>query len=219
MCMPMGSCRFVSRMTNVTRRRRAKLKSSDDMRFLFLRRGVAWFYPLIVASMTALLVFALPRRALRRTFRRLAYRLLPAPALLERSELRDPREAIAAVTAAYLDALLCGNAVAYAGAFHDEAIAVPGAGAIRRGRSAIEEAMRVTFSRLRFLEAEMSTIDLRLTGETAIETGRYRFVVYPYSDPRGVPRTATGRYAFVWKRVAGVWRLSLDVGQPGLIEA
>jgi uncharacterized protein (TIGR02246 family) len=189
------------------------------MRFLFLRRGVAWLSPLIVASITALLVVAVPQRSLRQRFRRLVYRLVPSRVLSNSVAPADARQAIAAVTAAYVDALLRGNASAYAAAFDDEALAVPGTGPIRRGRSAIEEAIGATFARVRFLEAEMSTVDLRLTGETAIETGRYRFVVHPYLDPRGVPRTASGRYAFVWKRVAGVWRLSLDVGQPALIEA
>jgi hypothetical protein len=28
-----------------------------------------------------------------------------------------------------------------------------------------------------------------------------------------------GRYAIVWKRIANDWRISLDVAQPGIVEA
>ncbi len=182
------------------------------------RRGL-WLVPLLAATIALLTVFGLRPVSLEERLRRLAGRLFgDFPNSGDDSVARvDPRDAIGAVNAAYLQALLLGNAHAYAATYHDEGIAVPGTSAIVRGRSAIERAMVQTFSTIRFLEAEMSTVDLRLSGETAVETGHYRFLVNAY--PEGVPRTMFGRYAIVWKRIANDWRISLDVAQPGIVEA
>jgi uncharacterized protein (TIGR02246 family) len=182
------------------------------------RRGL-WLIPLLAATIALLAMLGLRPVSFAERLRRLAGELAgDVPNGRADAIARvDPRDAIGAVNAAYLEALLRGNAHAYAATYHDDGIAVPGTSAIVRGRSAIERAMTHTFSTIRFLEAEMSTVDLRLSGETAVETGHYRFLVNAYSD--GVPRTMFGRYAIVWKRIANDWRISLDVAQPGIVEA
>jgi len=182
------------------------------------RRGL-WLVPLLAATIALLALFGLRRVSFAERLRRLAAELLgDVPNARADAIARvDPREAIGAVNAAYLEALLSGNANAYAATYHDEGIAVPGTSGIVRGRSAIERAMIQTFSTIRFLEAEMSTVDLRLSGETAVETGHYRFLINAHAE--GVPRTLFGRYAIVWKRIANDWRISLDVAQPGIVEA
>ncbi len=174
------------------------------------RRGL-WLIPLLAATIALLAMLGLRPVSFAERLRRLAGELAgDVPNGRADAIARvDPRDAIGAVNAAY--------AHAYAATYHDDGIAVPGTSAIVRGRSAIERAMTHTFSTIRFLEAEMSTVDLRLSGETAVETGHYRFLVNAYSD--GVPRTMFGRYAIVWKRIANDWRISLDVAQPGIVEA
>ena len=181
------------------------------------RRGL-WLVPLVFGTIALFALFGMQPRRLTRLMRRLQGRFSVelAPMAFPSSPV-GTHEVIAAMTAGYLDSLLRGNAGAFAASYHDDGIAVPGTGGIVRGRGAIEKAMAASFSSLRFIEADMSTIDLRLSGETAVETGHYRFLVNAY--PEGVPRTLLGRYAIVWKRLAGEWRIILDVAQPNIGKA
>jgi uncharacterized protein (TIGR02246 family) len=126
----------------------------------------------------------------------------------------DPRSEIACISSLYLATLLDADARAHAALFLEEALAIPPQGAVLRGRAAIEEALLVTFATYRFVSAEMARIDVRLLGETAIETGHYRYDVT--SPDTGAEQTLSGRYAMVWKRHENVWRIAFDTTQPGI---
>ncbi len=128
----------------------------------------------------------------------------------------DPRLEIRRTSEGYLLALREADAASFGATFVDDALAMPGRGPIVRGRAAIEAAMTATLATFRFLEAEMSTVDLRLNGETAIETGHYRYLVSGFAG--GSPRTLVGRYAIVWKRHDRAWRIAFDTAQPGVLD-
>lgn len=120
--------------------------------------------------------------------------------------------AIARATASILDALHRSDPHAYAEHFVDDALSMPGLGPIVRGRQAIEASMDATFAKIRFIEAEMSTLDARIDGDTVLETGRYRYVVV--MNTTGNVQTLTGRYAIAWKRDRDAWKIAFDVAQP-----
>jgi uncharacterized protein (TIGR02246 family) len=123
--------------------------------------------------------------------------------------------AIARTNEALLEALHRCDPYAYAEHFTGDALSMPGYGPIVRGREAIANAMADTFTKIRFAEAEMSTLDTRVHGETVLETGRYRYVVAASAtDER---KTLTGRYVIVWKRVGNQWKIALDAAQPGAV--
>jgi len=123
--------------------------------------------------------------------------------------------AIARANEAVLDALHRCDPSAYAEHFTGDALSMPGYGPIVRGREAIAIAMADTFAKIRFAEAQMSTLDTRIHGETVLETGRYRYVVVDLAtDER---KTLTGRYVIVWKRVGNRWKIALDAAQPGAV--
>ena len=124
----------------------------------------------------------------------------------------DAHASIARAMASLLEALHRSDPHAYAEHFAADALSLPGAGQPVRGRAAIADAMGATFAKLRFVEAEMSTLDTRLDGTTVVEAGRYRYVVA--INATGAVQTLTGRYAIVWKRRADGWKIALDVGQP-----
>jgi uncharacterized protein (TIGR02246 family) len=124
--------------------------------------------------------------------------------------------AIAQANEGLLEALARSDARAYAEHFAEDGLSMPGYGPIVRGREAIAAAMAHTFAKLRFAEVDVSTLDTRHTGETVLETGRYRYVVAAReSDAR---QTLTGRYVIVWKRVGDRWKIALDAAQPGAAE-
>jgi uncharacterized protein (TIGR02246 family) len=134
----------------------------------------------------------------------------------KRSEVADAlsvHAAIAKTNAALLEALHRSDPHGYAEQFTDDALSMPGYGPIVRGRGAIEAAMADTFAKIRFSEAEVSTIDTRVNGESVLETGSYRYVVA--AEANGARTTLTGRYLIVWKRVGDRWKVALDAAQPG----
>jgi ketosteroid isomerase-like protein len=181
------------------------------------RRGL-WLIPLLAATIALLAMLGLRPVSFAERLRRLAGELAgDVPNGRADAIARvDPRDAIGAVNAAYLEALLRGNAHAYAATYHDDGIAVPGTSAIVRGRSAIERAMTHTFSTIRFLEAEMSTVD---RGNGALPLSRQRvFGRRPANDVRPVcDRLEADRQRlahFARRRAAGHRRsLILQTGQ------
>ncbi len=124
--------------------------------------------------------------------------------------------AIAGTNERLLDALQRSDSNAYAENFSEDAISMPGYGPIVRGREAIATAMAHTFEKLRFAEVDVATLDMRQTGETVLETGRYRYVVAARES--GERQTLTGRYVIVWKRVGDRWKIALDAAQPSAAE-
>jgi uncharacterized protein (TIGR02246 family) len=129
----------------------------------------------------------------------------PQPAL-------DAHASIARAMASLLEALHRSDPHAYAEHFAADALSLPGASEPVRGRAAIANAMGATFAKVRFVEAEMSTLDTRADDTTVVEAGRYRYVVA--INDTGAVQTLTGRYAIAWQRHAGGWEIALDVGQP-----
>ncbi len=180
-----------------------------------LRRGI-WLVPLIVGL--AIASFAVFIRLLLRRRGATAGVGADAEVGVDRDESvgEDPRVEIWRTNERYLRALRDSDAASFGATFVDDALAMPGSGPIVRGRAAIESAMAATLATFRFLEAEMSTVDLRLSGETAIETGHYRYLVSGFAG--GSPRTLVGRYAIVWKRDDRAWRIAFDGAQPGVLD-
>jgi uncharacterized protein (TIGR02246 family) len=127
-------------------------------------------------------------------------------------EATDPREEIGAAGRGLVDALQRGDPHAYAAAFTEDALSLPAHGATLRGRDGLLAAMTETFYKIRFLEADVSPLDLRLHGDTALESGRYRYVVI--SNRTGVRQTLEGRYLTAWTRVNGAWKVALEAAQP-----
>jgi uncharacterized protein (TIGR02246 family) len=124
----------------------------------------------------------------------------------------DAHASIARAMASLLEALRRSDPHAYAEHFSEDAVSLPGAGEPVRGRAAIADAMGVTFAKLRFVKAEMSTLNTRVDGTTVVEVGHYRYVVA--INETGALQTLTGRYAIAWNRHTDGWKIALDVGQP-----
>ncbi len=128
-------------------------------------------------------------------------------------ELKAIQAAISRANQECVAALEAGDAHAYAQHFADDAMSLPGRGAVVRGRTAIEEAMEEAFHKAHFSEAEWQTLDTQFNGKTAYETGAYKFIVRPAG--RGGTQQMTGRYFIVWKKVGDQWKIVVDAAQPG----
>jgi uncharacterized protein (TIGR02246 family) len=110
------------------------------------------------------------------------------------------------------EALARGDAAAYSQRFAEDSISLPGSGPIVRGRPAIEQAMREAFRKARFRGAEWRTIATEIDGTSAFEIGAYRFLI---EGDASRPKTLSGRYFVVWKKIGLAWKIAVDASQPG----
>jgi len=185
---------------------------SRNARRLLLLAFVALGLSFVVARFG----FSQQRRRPRARQSRLPAPLQTAPSYDDAARELAVHAAIAQANEGLLDALQRSDARDYAEHFADDGLSMPGYGPIVRGREAIAAAMAHTFAKLRFAEVDVSTLDTRHTGETVLETGRYRYVVVAREgDAR---QTLIGRYVIVWKRVGDRWKIALDAAQPGAAE-
>lgn len=96
--------------------------------------------------------------------------------------------------------------------FADDGVQLSGTGKVIKGRRLIQERQQAAMQGADSgVKVTITTLNVWLDGDTAYETGRYR---YDYMD-KGKPGTDTGRYVTIWKRQRdGSWKLSMDLGLP-----
>lgn len=97
--------------------------------------------------------------------------------------------------------------------YTDDAVLLPqnsepveGADAIRAWWGNAEE--------LRVSRLELETTDVEVSGDMAVETGRYTLTLQPGTAP--APITDRGNYIVVWKRDDGQWKLHRDIFNTSL---
>ena len=110
-------------------------------------------------------------------------------------------------------AVLVGSGDRVATVFADDATlldpALPGA---VHGHVAIAEYWRTRLARTRFLEAELTTTDVSVSGDLAYEVGTSRARTQVGDLP---PVLSTGRYLAVWRLgPGGRWRIQADCFIP-----
>lgn len=117
--------------------------------------------------------------------------------------------AIDSSLARFRDGLLKADPAMMASIFADDAIVLaPDAPAVR-GRADITRMNAGMLAAFTFPDASFRTSDLIVTGDYAIETGKYEMTRQP---KRGKAVTNVGKYVSVWKRQAdGSWKMIRDI--------
>jgi uncharacterized protein (TIGR02246 family) len=111
----------------------------------------------------------------------------------------------------FIRAWMTGDADLFAGCFAaDGALLHPGRPAVV-GRDRIRERMKAVFSKYRMAAGAISTIDLYVLGDTAYETGKWKFDIGPIG---GSAEPDSGRYIEVWKREGKAWKMWRDISVP-----
>jgi len=132
----------------------------------------------------------------------------PAPSSPERTRasIEEGNRLLAA-------AMLVANPERVAMVFTDDATILPfRSPGFVQGHAAIIEYFRKRFATTRFLEVELKTLAVDVSGELAYEVGTSR-VRSQTGD--AAPVTSTGRYLVVWRRGADSnWRIQADCPIP-----
>ena len=114
----------------------------------------------------------------------------------------DP--AIEKTAAAYLKAVLAGDAAAVAATFRSDAVEMPPCRPLIQGRAAIEQYYRGFFAGpVKITEFTLSHMETAATGDSGYTAGTYRqkLQVKP-----GVLADDTGKFVVIVKREAGTWK-------------
>ncbi len=136
----------------------------------------------------------------------------PAPAKTE--TLEDVRRAIDKGNAQWSEGWAKRNPEMVAAIFAEDGVQLAGSGKIITGRKEIAERQKTGMMGADpGVKVTVTTKNVWLVGDTAYETGQYR---YEYTE-KGKPGVDEGQYVTVWKRQKdGSWKLAMDMGLPGL---
>jgi uncharacterized protein (TIGR02246 family) len=126
--------------------------------------------------------------------------------------LAEARSAIDKGNAQWVEAWAKGDAALLASIFADDGVQLIGGGRVVKGRQPILERQRAAMQGADpGVKVTVTTTGLWLDGDTAYESGKYR---YEYTE-KGKPGVDEGRYVTIWKRQKdGSWKLSMDMGVP-----
>jgi uncharacterized protein (TIGR02246 family) len=98
-----------------------------------------------------------------------------------------------------------GDAVAVAAMYAEDAYVLPAGAELVHGRAGVEALMRKTAEQLG--DARLTAVDVQPLGSGAArEIGTFAFKTKGQS-----PQEVTGKYAVVWRKIAGRWKLSTDI--------
>ncbi len=119
------------------------------------------------------------------------------------------RRAIDSANAALTDAFSKGDAMALAAHYEsDGAIMMPN-GPAWKGRAAIEENGKGMFGEIALSDMKLTTEDVVVSGDLAVETGTYALKV---TEKGGKAVPDNGKYIVVWRRQAdGSWKIHRDI--------
>lgn len=130
----------------------------------------------------------------------------------ESETLAAVRRAIDKGNAEWSEGWAKGDAAMVAAIFADDGVQLGSSGKLIKGRRQIQERQSAAMQGADAgVKVTVTTVNVWLDGDTAYETGRYK---YEYTE-KGKPGTDEGRYVTIWKRQRdGSWKLSMDIGLP-----
>lgn len=138
----------------------------------------------------------------------------------QKIETRPPTESVAEVrriiekaNAQWVEAWAKGDASMTASLFAEDGVQLAGQGKLVKGRQAIFERQKAAMAGVDpGVKVTVTTVDVWLDGDTAYETGKYK---YEYTEKGKPAPPEEGRYVTIWKkRKDGNWKLSMDMGVP-----
>ncbi len=129
----------------------------------------------------------------------------------------EVRQAIEAVNAQLAEAFSRGDAAAFAAFYTPDGTLMPPNAEPSAGRQAIEESFGADFS-TNPPSLKLTTADVEVHGDTAIESGNYSISFMPPGQEEAVEDH--GKYLVVWKKQSdGSWKLHWDIWNSNLSPA
>ena len=125
------------------------------------------------------------------------------------------RQAIDAGNARVIAGFKAGDANAAAAQYAPDAVVMLAEAPAMRGQAAIVEGLNGWFSEATITDFTLTTGDVMVAGDLAIETGAYTMTLTPKAG--GAAHTDQGKYLTVWKKQPdGSWKLIRDIANTDL---
>jgi uncharacterized protein (TIGR02246 family) len=106
-------------------------------------------------------------------------------------------------------ALMKGDTASIGTIYADDAVILAPNMKIARGRAGMSQFNAAMLSNVTYPEVALTSDDLIVTGDYAIETGSYRMTIQP---KQGKAMKDVGKFVSVWKRQAdGSWKMIRDI--------
>ena len=119
------------------------------------------------------------------------------------------RSAIDAQLARFTDAMMKGDTVTMHSVYTEDAMILPPNAKIIRNRAEHSAYDKAMFSAVTIPSAKITSTDVIVTGDYAIETGTYTMTMKPRT---GKAISDTGKYVAVWRKQAdGTWKMIRDI--------
>ena len=117
--------------------------------------------------------------------------------------------AIDSALANFRDGLLKGDTAKMSSVYTSDALVLSPNAPLARGRSEINRLNAGMLAAFTVTAASMKTSDLIVTGDYAIETGKYEMTMQPKT---GAPISDVGKYVSVWQKQSdGSWKMVRDI--------
>jgi uncharacterized protein (TIGR02246 family) len=108
-----------------------------------------------------------------------------------------------------ISAMLHGDAAAAAAIYDADAMYMPQGSKAFVGRPAIQSSFEATVAQVAFSKVAFTVQDVSLSGDLAVETGRYAYIATPKG---GRPMPASGKYVVVLRKLPdGSWKVYRDI--------
>ena len=125
----------------------------------------------------------------------------------------EVRRIIEQGNAQWVEAWAKGDPSMTSSLFAEDGVQLAGQGKLVKGRQAIFERQKAAMAGVDpGVKVTVTTVDVWLDGDTAYETGKYK---YEYTEKGKPAPPEEGRYVTVWKKQKdGNWKLVMDMGVP-----
>jgi uncharacterized protein (TIGR02246 family) len=124
------------------------------------------------------------------------------------------RHAIDSTNALAAAALASGDTAALMRNYADDAVLLFPNAPVISGRAALSKFAADMFSTISMKDIRMTTTDVMVSGELAVETGTYEWTIVPKG---GKPMPETGKYITVWKKQGdGAWKIVRDINNTDM---
>ena len=121
----------------------------------------------------------------------------------------EVKRGIDSALARFRDGIMTGDTAKIISAYTADAIVLAPNLPLARGHAGIGQLFTGMLSAYTFTAAKMTTLDLILTGEYAIETGTFEMTMRPKT---GASIADVGKYVSVWQKQSdGSWKMVRDI--------